>query len=311
MSARLTQFKIGLLAATAIVALFVAALALGLRTARIPTTTYHAFFDESVQGLEVGSPVKYRGVRIGNVDSIAIAPDGRHVAVRLAILRPESRRLRLDRSRAPAVRARLASQGVTGVKFVDLDFFTGPAELLPFPTPPRTIPTQVSLFKDLEQGLDAIGSRLTRLIDQMTSTLDKVELLVDDLRAEDIPGRLAAAIDTTTATVTRLRRLIANVDRAALPAKAARSLANVDAALARVDRLVAQVAGDAPGLLASARRATDAAGRLGRAATGSVDELDLTLRDIAEAARSLRELADELERDPDMFLKGRARSKAP
>src|SRR5262245_30735477 len=40
-----------------------------------------AYFDESVQGLDVGSPMKFRGVPTGVVSDITIAPDRRHVQV--------------------------------------------------------------------------------------------------------------------------------------------------------------------------------------------------------------------------------------
>ena len=40
-----------------------------------------SYFNESVQGLDVGSSVKFRGVPIGRVAKIRIAPDGRHVEV--------------------------------------------------------------------------------------------------------------------------------------------------------------------------------------------------------------------------------------
>jgi paraquat-inducible protein B len=49
----------------------------------------------------------------------------------------------------------------------------------------------------------------------------------------------------------------------------------------------------------------------GKTADGRAKELADTLRDVGEAAQSIRDLADTLERDPDMLLKGRAKGKGP
>jgi len=310
MAARMSQFKLGVLAIVAVVALVIAAMTLGLHLGRAPTVTYYTFFDESVQGLEVGSPVKYRGVRIGNVTAIGIARDGRHVEVRLAIFEAQQQRLELDGEHGPILRARLATQGVTGVKFVDLDFFAGEAPPLPFPAPPHTIPSQRSLLKGVAESVETLTTQLGGVLDRMAATMESIERFIDEVRTEQIPERIGIAIDGATSTLASMRRVVAGIDRAAIPAKTAATLAKLDGAIARIDRIMAKVDGD-DGLLARARRATDAVGSFGRAATGSVGDLDETLREVADAARSLRELTDEIERDPDMLLKGRARRRSP
>ena len=68
-----------------------------------------------------------------------------------------------------------------------------------------------------------------------------------------------------------------------------------------------KVEGD-KGILRSVQRASDAVGDVARNANGLGKELEETLRDIQEAAASIRRLADALERDPDMLLKGRAKA---
>ena len=64
------------------------------------------------------------------------------------------------------------------------------------------------------------------------------------------------------------------------------------------------------GLVASIRRASDAFGTLGRGAGSTTRELDKTLREVRDAAESIRVLTEAIERDPDMLLKGRAKAKS-
>ncbi len=293
-SGGITHFKLGLLTIVSAVALLAAIVVLGLHHAGAPTVSYHSYFDESVQGLGTGSPVKFRGVKIGNVSSIKIAPDGRFVDVTYALDEATVRRLHIET--APAdVRARLNTQGLTGVKFIDIDFFPhAPAQTLPFPPAPRTIAVQPSLLKGVETAIDAVGLRVPALIESATTAFDKLNDILDDTDRAEIPRRIAATIEAFNDIAAGARRLVRNVDAA---------VTKTHAALDRIN-------GD-QGLVASAHDAVKSVDRLGRRAIGSTEELDRTMRDVGEAAQALRELLDELERDPDMILKGRARAKGP
>lgn len=302
-----TTFKLGILALLSLVALGATAFVLGVHGNRAPTITYHAYFDESVQGLEGGSPVKFRGVRIGNVSAITIAPDGRRVDVSLAIVEPTAERLQLDR---PGLRAQLGTQGITGVKYVDLDFFGGVPAPLPFPPAARYIPSQPSLFKGLESGVDMLLDRAPRVLDRTLTALERFNAILADVDDAAIPARIAASIDGVAATAQQVRAFVSRVDRANVPATAARLLARADATLEKFDTALALLAGER-GVLVSAQRAVDDIGALGRRAAGSTDELDRALNDISEAAQALRELLEEIERDPDMLVKGRGGSRRP
>lgn len=307
-SAATRHFELGLLALAVLVALVLAGLALGLRGFGAATVEYRTYFDESVQGLDVGAPVKYRGVRIGNVSSIAIAPDRKHVAVRLALIAREAERLGLAAAN-PALRTQLATQGLTGVKFVEIDFAdpaANPPPALPFPPGPRYVPARTSTIKSLEESLQGIGDRLPELVDRAVSALTKLEGLLDELHDQGVPRRIADAAAGVGAAVADIRRLAQHLDRAKLGDRAADMLGRIDTAATQLTAVLDRIGGE-HGLIASAKRATDAVGNAGTGASSSVAELERTLRELGDAAQAFRELIEDIDREPDMLIKGRAR----
>ena len=74
---------------------------------------YTTYFDESVQGLQVDSAIKYRGVEIGKVQSIKVAPDYRLIEVVMKI--------DLEGDLQKQTIAALTSAGITGIVFIELD----------------------------------------------------------------------------------------------------------------------------------------------------------------------------------------------
>jgi len=321
-SAMSTHVKLGLLTLAGLLGVSAAVFALGLYGSHATTITYHTYFDESVQGLELGAPVKYRGVRIGNASTIEIAPDRKRVDVGLALLEREVTRLGLAAA-DPALRAQLATQGITGVKFIELDFCdpaTSPPPRLPFPAAARYLPARSSMIKGLLDNLEAVGQKLPELADRTSATLAKLGRALDELTDEHVVRQVADAVAGIGRTSAELGGLVRNLDRARLGERTAGTLGKLDGALGKLDSAVGKLdgaltkldgalerlGGDA-GLLASARRATDAFGDLGVGAAGSAGELDRTLREVGEAALAIRELAEAVERDPDMLVKGRAR----
>jgi ABC-type transporter Mla subunit MlaD len=281
-----THLKLTVLVIAAVVAVVATALGLGIRALTVETVAYHTYFDESVQGLEVGSPVKYRGVPIGRVDSIAIAPDRKHIDVVLGLRTNQVAHLDLAET-LPELRALLGTQGVTGVKYVDLDFFdpkTDPPPVLPFEPADSYIPSHASLLKGLQDHLEAIGPLIPQLAHRLDDTLVRLSRVLDQIGDEHVPERFAQATDDAADALRTVRRLAAHLDRAHLDTKTAEALDRAAAAARRIDALVAKLDGL------------------------EGNELDRTVRELGDAARSVRELADAIQRDPDILVKGRARS---
>ena len=68
------HWKLGLFVVLGFVLALCTVVFLGARSLHKDSVSYKTYFDESVQGLEIGSPIKFRGVTIGNVSAIDIAP---------------------------------------------------------------------------------------------------------------------------------------------------------------------------------------------------------------------------------------------
>ena len=308
---------------------------------------YVLFFDAAVTGLQKGAPVMLRGVRVGDVTDVQVRWGTRFVAVYIS-LEPgllkgtPSKDVRAQISEAvveKGLRAQLKTQSfVTGVLFVALDAAPDhPIVLrkLDEKTPELpTIPTDLELWMaKLERVADAVAKLpLDEIARAAATTLQETTRL---LKSPEI----ARVLKNTDTLVSDTRTLVRKVDALAagvtaqvdpLASEARATLRSADAALADVPRLVADVRGlvakvdgQVDPLLASLRRSSDVAQSAleqARVTLGGVDgvlsqdsaigyELVQVLRELRETARSLRSLADYLERVPDSMVYGVRRAK--
>jgi phospholipid/cholesterol/gamma-HCH transport system substrate-binding protein len=299
---------------------------LGARSLHKEVGRYVSYFDESVQGLEVGSPIKFRGVTIGTVGKIDVAPDHRHVEVTCALGKAVLSRLGLDVAAGPAragadkklvqaidLRAQLNSTGVTGVKFVALDFFTvadHPRPELPFPVPRNYIPATSSTMKDLENSVVRAMNALPEITDKVTKILGRIDVIVSEVDESKLPGQLVAALSDTRKLLGEARHKIAQVDAAKLSSQVGETLVALRETVSRVNVIIARIDGD-KGLLQSVQHTSNSLGDTARTASGLGSQLEDTMRSMQEAAKSVRKLANALEQEPDMLLKGRRAEKKP
>jgi len=70
MSAKANYFKIGLFVLSAVALALVGIVVLGAGTLFERSVLFETYIDESVQGLDVGAPIKFRGVKVGTVKQI-------------------------------------------------------------------------------------------------------------------------------------------------------------------------------------------------------------------------------------------------
>jgi paraquat-inducible protein B len=248
----------------------------------------------------VGAPVKARGVTIGRVGNIRFAPDQKMVEVRTDLDVSTLRDMGLKAERPPAdVRAQLASQGLVGVRFISLDFVdpvANPPPVLTFKPSPKYIPSMTSMQKSLE--------------DSATKALDRLAQLLDTIVRERITETIAQAVTHADEALTELEHGLQGLNREQLPGRAAKAIEDTRVAIDKINKAVQRVDGDG-GVIATAQRALASFGEVGRNATVTTRDLGATLDDVRAAAASIRSLAEELERNPDMLVKGLGQPRSP
>jgi ABC-type transporter Mla subunit MlaD len=162
--------------------------------------SFESYFDESVQGLTVGSPIKYRGVQVGTVESIRFVGDvyadqmseealsryGRYVIVSMSAtdlaphLTVKEKEQRRTSYVAAGLRVRLAQQGITGLVYVEADYLD-PKEYPPLEVPwtPGTtyLPSAPSTVTVLGVALHNITRDLEKAdIHKVTADVDTLVL---------------------------------------------------------------------------------------------------------------------------------------
>jgi ABC-type transporter Mla subunit MlaD len=313
------RWKLGLFVIVGFAVAFAALVLFGAHSFSKKTVEFVSFFDESVQGLEVGSPVKFRGVTVGRVSAIDIAENLRHVQVTSELSVEQVGRLNLG-ARAkgrggilmhPDMRVQLAQAGITGVKFILIDFFdskSNPVVPLPFKPPPNYIPTAASTMKNLEDSVVKTANRLPEIADDAALAMQQIRSVAEQLEQGRLPERAGETLAQANATLADLSRQLNAMNAGQLSADASKNLQEFNAILVRTNALLARLDGE-HGLFHNAERSADAIGDVARGARSLGPELELTLREVRGAARSIKRLADALERDPDMLLKGKATRK--
>jgi phospholipid/cholesterol/gamma-HCH transport system substrate-binding protein len=155
---------------------------------------YVTYFDESVQGLQKDSNVKYRGVEVGRVEQIAVAPDNKLISVVMKI------NLKDDLPKTAV--AQLKTAGITGLVFVELDR-SKPEEQakspkLTFPAEYPVIPSRPSEIAKIVEGVNLVVDKFSQvdtrgIFDQLKSTAAEIEIFFRGKKMEAILANVEAA----------------------------------------------------------------------------------------------------------------------
>ncbi len=291
---------------------------------------YLTYFDESVQGLQKDSPVKYRGVEVGRVEEIRVAPDNRLIEVLMKINLAEGVRSNLI--------AELKSVGITGIVFVDLGRLetgeTPKTPALTFKPAYPVIPSRSSAITEVltkaEQVVEKISKvdfegvsdqlkntgksaerlfegagtrRMVENLERLSYRLDQFAARLDNVYSNERLTRIAAAAE---ADVESLGRLIAKVEAEMDHAKVGDRSAEAKALIAESRALIA----DARSAVAGAGMAVAETGQSAARITESFEEQQRTLLpaaresvdELRRTSTELRELVKQLKDSPSELL---------
>lgn len=197
MASTKTKFAVGLFVAGGISIAILTIIWLGVTRYFEKGHYYVTYFNESVQGLDKDSPVKYRGVSIGRVEKIGVAPDSKLIEV---ILKIES-----GQKLGSEIVTQMKPVGITGSVFIELDQKKKDepdrSPYLSFPSKYPIMASKPSEISELLHGIDNVLDQLNSLdlegiSDKLQLTLDSLNQAIVDANVKDISANLASSLET-------------------------------------------------------------------------------------------------------------------
>ncbi|WP_430391363.1 MlaD family protein [Dyella sp. 20L07] len=289
-----------------------AALLFGLWLAKSSTdrqfSEYQVVFNEAVSGLSQGSAVQYNGIKVGDVTQLKLDPkDPRKVLARI--------RLGGDTPVRQDTHAKLALTGVTGLAIIQLsggspqspELESHDGNLPVIVADPSPLSRILANGEDLMVNINDVVARANELMsqenmDRISRTLDHLDKATgaiadqrDDIR--DLLKQLALASKQANDTLAQTQHLVQTTN-GLVDNQARATLDSAKNALASVERVTANIDG-----LVNDNRAAINGGMQG------FSELGPAVRELRDAAGSLRGISRRLDDNPAGFLLGRDRSK--
>lgn len=277
---------------------------------------YVLYFDGSVSGLNIGAPVVFRGVPMGQVTRISLEANPRDASVTIPVyirldensivragvtgeLTDNFRQEILRRLIQRGLRARLQLQSlITGQYRVELDFLPNTPANFRSPMPDREIPTLPSPIDTLQRTVASLP------LEEMARTTAGI---LEKLNAALSGDALERGLKAFAATFEEAQALLAGMQ------ESQKTLAQ---ALEKLNAAATSAQHDLPQALQSTRDAMNNVSSVSLATKAVVErnapltqELRRLIQESAAAVRSLRAFMDVLERNPEALLRGKQGSR--
>jgi phospholipid/cholesterol/gamma-HCH transport system substrate-binding protein len=321
MSLKASPTRIGAFVVSGLVLIVVAIVILGsgrLFTHRVPFVVY---FSDSVNGLVVGAPVKFKGVPVGTVKKIQIKVDETGQASKIPVVIEIDEKQVLSSGGSSEIfknpnyvkdqinkglRASLESESfITGKLYIALDYYkdAGPPQFAQKEGPYQEIP---SISTGLSEFIKSIGRiDIAGLSTKLDETLTQLNQLVGQLQVKQMSEGVVRVLDSADKLLnsTDLKDAIVSLGKTSEETR--KVLTKLDQQLDPLTTGINSTTAEATKSLAELRQTLEQIRGLVGNDSPLIGQIDSALQEFADASRSVRMLSDFLARNPKAILTGR------
>jgi phospholipid/cholesterol/gamma-HCH transport system substrate-binding protein len=269
------------------------AIPLGLRLSHKEKTYYAYFAGESMSGLEQGSTVKFHGVLIGKVSSIAYDPKDLS-RVRVVF------RVQNDFPMKKDMYAQSWSMGITGLNYLDIMGGTNASPELP---PNSEIPTKVSMISNLTGKVDVIVNKVELLLNHLNAlsepdSLASIKKILDNLVTvtADAKSFFGSAGPDFKDIARTARQVMGKIDSISTDVHGVAGTLNRSLSEQQITRIITRV--DSTALSLKTLSET-----LVMMIKQSREDVSVSMENLREALENANQLAKELSENPSLLLK--------
>jgi len=290
------KYQVGIFVIVATVIGIGAAIWLGASRFFEKTQTFATYFSESVQGLDTGTAVKYRGVPAGRVGAIRIAPDGDLIEVVMDVDTSVAKVIKGD----DAMRATLELSGITGLRYIEIDRRTGDAlnqaPTLTFKPEYELLPSARSSFKAIQNALGDVYDRVMQLdlggiSGDTRAALQAANQVLRDPRVDTMLTNFKEASESASKVTKDLREVTMKLAPAA---------ENASHATAEAKQLFASLNQNVKGK--DLGDAIEQINRLAQSAQQFVIGMQATVERLDRSVSNLQSLTEEVRSQPSLLL---------
>jgi len=299
---KFSYFKIGIFVISAIVIGVIGVIAFGLGSIFETKTLVETYIDESVQGLDVGSPFKFRGVPVGKVEQITLTnaayrTQRSYVLVRMSVT-SKIYPFRMVDSGDPqfrneierGLRVRLAQQGLTGVAYIEADYqdpLRNPALEIDWQPRYPYVPSVRSRITELSEAVERIlrnfeQINLPDLTKNLGTSLQALTKVAQSANLDKISNQASLLLGELRATNRQIATVVSNPELKSAIADASATAAGARQMIERAQEPVNRVLTDLP-------RASENLANLTK-------RIDAVSADLPETSAQLRQTLQNLNR---------------
>jgi phospholipid/cholesterol/gamma-HCH transport system substrate-binding protein len=338
----LSYFKIGLFVICAIVIGVIGVVVLGGGKFFQKKNLIESYIDESVQGLDVGSAVKFRGVLVGNVETITLtsveySTRRRYVLVRAGIS-SNVFQFPLNDPASPSfvaeiekgLRLRLAPQGLTGQAYLEADYLdprrNPPLEIDWRPRYPY-VPSAQSRITQFSEAAERIMRNLEQVdIQRLTGTMENALKTIDKLASganlDKVTTQAVTLLTEVRDTNRQLKDIVGGADLQNAVKDAAATAGTARQILERADKPLNQLMADLPKAAESINRLVQrldevsstlpdtntqfrqTVQQLNRLVSSQQRDVERTVENLRSMSDSMKEVIDNSKKYPSQILFG-------